>query len=390
MGDAGVGEAAAVEGAKGAGEAAGAAGAADIGGGALAADAGAGALGATAADVGGGALATGFGGVGTDAAVAGLGTGALDASAPAALGGLGGAATGFGGVGTDAGVAAFAPGAADAGAFVFNPAVDSQAASSALGITGADGASMAGMDFLPVTSGGSSLTPDLASMLGISAPDAGGVPAGAAGGMADFGGTGVDPSVLGTGAGGGGGFMSSLSEGADSVWNWAKAHPAQAGMLGLSGFNATHQPQLPGAARTASGAAGSEVQNAQAILNSGGTSSPMWQTMKGSIDSSINQNLQQAIEQMAQAAANSGQGGKDSAVVQQKIAQLTAQAESQRQQLYTQALGQIVSQAVSELSGGNQVLTNIAGMQLSQSQEARQLAAETAALALELGGGKGP
>jgi hypothetical protein len=246
-----------------------------------------------------------------------------------------------------------------------------------------------GASFLPVTGSGgldgiAPLTGDLASQLGVqsgdlvapgqvSSPLVPDTPLGPTGAVA--------PASPGAAPDGSGFF--------DSAGNWVKNDKLQAGLLGMSLYNATRQPKLPGAAQTALGASSAAVQDAQGILQSGGTSSPLWASQKASIDQQINTNLQDAIAQMTQAAQNNGMGGANSGVVQQQINKLTTDAETQRQALYNQTLQQIVSNAVTELSGGNQTLGSIAQMQMSQSEQARAAASQTAELALLLGRGGG-
>ena len=178
-----------------------------------------------------------------------------------------------------------------------------------------------------------------------------------------------------------------LQHALNSAGQYVSGHPAQAGLLGLSAVNAMRTPQLPGAAKTALGAGSQAVTQAQGILSSGGTSSPLWSQQKSSIDQQINQALQQQIAQMKQSAASNGMGGDNSGVVQQQIADLTSKAETQRQALYNQALQQIVTNAVSELTGGDNTLSSIANMQMQQTEQARNAASQTAELALLLGGG---
>ena len=66
---------------------------------------------------------------------------------------------------------------------------------------------------------------------------------------------------------------------------------------------------------------------------------------------------------------------------------MRGQLEQQRQALYLQAQQQNVAQAVTVLTGGNQVLDQIAQMQLNQSDQARAAASQTAELALLLASG---
>jgi hypothetical protein len=157
-----------------------------------------------------------------------------------------------------------------------------------------------------------------------------------------------------------------------------------AGMLGLSLKNALSKPKLTSADATASAAATDAVKSADAVINSGGTATAEWGSQKASIDATINQQIQQQTEAIQQAAANSGQGNQNSGIVQQQIAQMTANANTQRQTLYSQQQQANVSAALSELSSGDATLTSIGNAELKQSEEAQQLAAQTAELALQL------
>jgi hypothetical protein len=249
-----------------------------------------------------------------------------------------------------------------------------------------------GVSFLPATGAGSAtpLGASTAGTFGVGAPASAGIPNAASGA-----GIGFDPS-LGTAstapAGGGfGGAATTIDTtapttagGAGSgLMDWAtnpKNLPTE-GLLGLSALNALSTPQLPGAAKTALGTSTAGANQAQAIIQSGGTNTPEWAGQKASIDASINQQLQQQTEALKQNAANSGQSGM---VVQQQIDSLTQTLETQRQQLYAQAQQQNVSNAVSELTGSNATLGSIANMQLGQSQQAQQQAMQTAELALLL------
>src|SRR5208337_1423385 len=151
-----------------------------------------------------------------------------------------------------------------------------------------------------------------------------------------------------------------------------------AGLLGLSLKSALTQPKLPTASTTASNSATQAVQGANSVIQSGGTATPQWSSQKATIDASINQQIQQQSEAIMQAAASSGEGNQNSGIVQQQIAQMTANVNVQRQQAYAQAQQQNVQAALSELAGGDQTLTSIGNMQLAQSEEAQQLAAQTA------------
>jgi hypothetical protein len=397
--------------------------------------------GGSAADIGAGIT---YGGAGAFGSSAGL-TGGLDLTAGAGLTGAGAGLAADAGVGlttaadigagiTYGGAGSFGTGAGLTGGLDLTAAPSLASGGATSGFATPDigaalessGAGALGGSFLPVTGAGGvtggigQLSPDLASSLGVSqgtgatAPSLVGAPDAAAtfspsitGGSDLTSGMGTnglgfqtgDMSAIDAAGGGaaptaGGSFGSDIVGGlktaAGKAGTWAASHPVNALMYGNALMTALSKPQLPGAAQTALGASSQAVQQAQSILASGGTSSPLWATQKSSIDQSINQNLNNAIEQLVQSAQTSGQGGRDSAVVQQGINRLNQQAETQRQQLYSQALNQIVSSAVSELSGGNQTLGAIAQMQMSQSAQARQAASQTAELATLLGGDTRP
>lgn len=393
------------EAAKGAGEAgaakgatdAAAAGAADAGaataGGALAADAGAGAL---AADAGTAALAGGAADAGTaalasGAADAGLGAAGLGATSaiPAGiegvtvLGSAGGGGLGALGTATAAGLGGAALGSALAG--------------------GGGGGTAAAPSMLQATgdSSVSGLSPDVANMLGV---DSGGLPAAgdSIGGAMPTGFSG-DAAAAGDVSSENIGTLDYPTPDAGTVPDIPVAgasmgdklaaflknpkNLASLGLGGISALNALSQPKLPGAARTALGTAGPAAQQAIGILQSGGTSAPIYSQQKASIDATIDEQIRTQSEALLQNAANSGEGGvtgpngQVSGVVQQQINQLKTSLEARRQQLYLQAQQQNVSQALSELSGGNQVLDQVAQLQFNQSQDARQAAAQTAELA---------
>lgn len=261
--------------------------------------------------------------------------------------------------------------------------------------TGLGAGSGADSGFLSATgvSDVSQMTPDFMQLAGIEPG-----PTGADAlfqGTADTGVTGGDISGLTAGstdlsAGAADPSLASFSAGGDSSggiskWLSNPKNAATAGMLGLSLKNAVSQPKLPGASTTAANAATQGVKSATSVINSGGTATPEWASQKASIDATINQQIQQQTQAIMQAAASSGEGNQNSGIVQQQIAQMTANANTQRQQLYEQAQTQNVNAALSELSGGDSVLTSIGNTQLQQSREAQQLAAQTAALALQLG-----
>ena len=237
--------------------------------------------------------------------------------------------------------------------------------------------------FLPVTSGGAALSADMANALGIqqglgASPAV--APTGVSPSVPDFGGTGMDPATVGPDSN----WLDKLQALGGKAMTWAGNNPLSTAALGLTAKNLLTTPKLPSAAQTAFGASSAAVQQAEGILNSGGTSSPQWTTMKASIDSQIDQQLKTAMAQMQQTAANNGQGGANSAVVQQQMAALQQQATAQKEQLYSKALSDIVSQALTEMTGGDQTLGQIAQLQLGQSNNATQTASQTANLALQL------
>jgi hypothetical protein len=243
-----------------------------------------------------------------------------------------------------------------------------------------------GSSFLPVTGGGdamSPLSPELASQLGISTFDTTGVAPAAVDStsLAGVDQLGAAPALDATSPAlgdTGGGFF-------DSAGRWISGHKSGTALLGLSMLNALNKPKMPGSVNTLQNSGNAEVAQAQAILASGGTSSPQWQTMKASIDQSIDANVRNAIEAAKQNAANSGMG-VDSAVARQHIDRIMADAATQKAQAYSQALGAIVSQAITELSGGNAVLGQVAQLQMQREEQARAAAAQTAELALLLFG----
>lgn len=366
--------------------AAGAAGASDLTAGLGAA--GAGGAGATTAALGADAIpeltVTGTAG-------AGAGAGGLTAALPAAgAAGLAAAGAGGGGSGIPGGTSGVG---ADTGA------------PSATSDIGPPSPSDTGGGFLPATSDASvsGLSPDLAQSFGISPPSAvttgspditdpsifgGGDPTAAqipasAGGGADTGDLGFGPGEA-TSGGGSGNFLNSVEKYLKDPKNLASL-----GLLGISGVNALSKPKLPGADQTALNAASGGVQSAESVIQSGGTATAEWASQKSSIDATINQQIKQQTQAIQQAAASNGEGGANSGIVQQQIASMTQNANVQRQQLYAQAQQQNVSAALSELSGSDSILTSIGNTQLAQSTEARNAAAQTASLALQLQGLKG-
>lgn len=374
----------------------------------LAADAavteGVGAL--TAAEVAAGEVSTGATAFGTGAA---LDTGVAAGAGAGTFAGAGGAALDAGtavgtGVGAGTGVANGALIDSSLGTPGFG--ASSAGAGGIPDLTGTAIQGGSGASFLPVTGTGpgvSSMSPELQQSLGVVNDTgagvgdlSGGAPSAVDAGTPTVAPDGTAPAYSGPGTEGAGaageGAPSALSQFGDVASGALKSlglSPAQAGLLGISGVQALSKPKLPGAANTALNASSAAVQQAQGILASGGTSSPGWAGQKAAIDSAIDEQLRNATEQLIQSAQNSGQGGRDSAVVQQRINQLQTQANNAKQQRYSQALSQIVSAAVSELSGGNATLGSIAQMQMSQDEQARAAAAQTAELALLLGKGGG-
>jgi hypothetical protein len=239
-----------------------------------------------------------------------------------------------------------------------------------------------GLSFLSADDSAPSIQPlssDLATQLGVGPAD---------GGFSDFdvanatinpAATGIDATDPTVAAGSGsGGLGSWLSNGKNA---------ATAGLLGLSLKSALTKPNLPNADTTASNAATQAVQGATSVINSGGTATPEWSSQKASIDATIDQQIQQQTQAIQQAAANSGEGNANSGIVQQQIAQMQQNLNVQRQNLYAQVQQQNVQAALSELSGGDSVLTSIGNTELQQSEQAQQLAAQTGELALLLQSG---
>jgi hypothetical protein len=404
----------------------------------IAGAAGAGLAGAGAAGAFGGADATTAGLADTASTGAGSGVDQTSAALPSSAGATAG--TGAGGAGVDTAMlpeinvtaASEAPGTAGAlaagggtsglaGAVPAAAALAGGAGGGGSGVVGATGASPEGVQtagvsqpadasggFLPATSDSTvqSLSPDLASQFGIASPDATGV-SGFSGATTDPGmdfglNQGAteswDPTSMdtmdwtggGAGTGGasadgtsGGGFLQGLGQDASKYLGNFK-NDASVGLLGLSLKNALSKPKLPGASGLAGANAGAATQGALSTIQSGGTATPEWSAQKSSIDGTIDQQIKQQTQAIMQAAASNGEGGQNSGIVQQQIAQMTQNANVQRQNLYAQAQQQNVSAALSALSGGDATLTSIGNMQMQQSEQANQLAAQTAAMALQL------
>jgi hypothetical protein len=144
--------------------------------------------------------------------------------------------------------------------------------------------------------------------------------------------------------------------------------------LGSELYGLLNKPGLPGAAKTALGAAGPAVQQAQAMISSGGQGSPLWGQQKGAIDAQIDQQIENMSRAIQQTQQNTSGQGANSAATQAMIADATSKLNVQRQQMYQAALQQNVSNAVAELTGANQTLMGIANLQLQEDQYAEQLA----------------
>lgn len=318
-------------------------------------------------------LAPGTAGAAAEGGTTGIGgAGIASALAPALAGGAGGGGS----------VVAGATGASPEGvqgANIAQPADVAQPAS--LTGTEADFGGGGGLDsggFLPATgdSSVSALSPDTMAQFGIS-PTAGTdtLGAGDVGNLNDFGTT--NPGSWDSSTG---------SNAISSVENYFSSpkNDISAALMGLSLKSALSKPKLPGALGTAGANAGAATQGALSTIQSGGTATPEWAAQKSSIDATFNQQIKQQTEAIQQAAASSGEGTQNSGIVQQQIAQMTANVNTQRQQAYAQAQQQNVSAALSELSGGDATLTAIGNTQLQQSEQAQQLAAQTAEMALLL------
>ncbi len=326
------------------------------------------------------------GGLGVDATgVAGAGAGAAGGipgaygadsiyaeSALAADPSVAGATAGAAG-GVDASAGGSIPGLYGANATYGAAALDPSVASS-LGID-------AGSSYLPAT-GAADLAPisgDTATSLGVSAPATGGSGASIPGvyGAADN----YAAGALATGPGDSS-FLDTLGSKAGDFFS----NPKNDLSLGLglaSVLEGTSTPKLPAGAQTASTNATALNSSALGVINSGGYSAPGWATQKASIDASINQQIQQQTEALEQNAANSGQTGM---VQSQQINALKQNLETQRQQLYAAALQQNVQDAIAEYTGSNSTLLGVSQLQYQQSAEAKQAAAQMAALAAKLYG----
>lgn len=344
----------------------------------------------------GAGLAAGLGGAGEAALGAGLVGGAEGALGGGELAGaaggdlLGGAGGGAAG-GVGSGLAG--PGAVEANAAL---GLGGQAATGGATAALPGGAPAGGGQFLDATVPTAALSPETASVLGISdagagfsLPEVGSTGTGfvPGGGDAGFAG-GADGGLGGVGGGefaadGGGLNGTEFLSQAQKKLKELGLSPATAAMLGISGVNALTTPKLPGAAKTLQDQAGPGAQQAQAVIQSGGTGSPAWQSQKASIDATIDQQIQEQTQAIMQNAVNSGQG-PDSQVTVQQVNKLKTQLETQRQTLYAQAQGQNVQAALSSLGIQDQALSQVANAQFAGSNEAKASAAATAQNALML------
>lgn len=213
----------------------------------------------------------------------------------------------------------------------------------------------------------------------------------------------VNPDYVGdlpidsaAGAGGDGTFGGAKM--ASDFAGWIAKNPAQAALLGLTGYNMTRTPKIPEAAKTLQNQATPAAAAAQATIASGGTNTPAWTQQKSSIDASVDQQIKDQVRQVAQNAANTGQGtfdidnwakggapkpGDSLAAIQQANS-IKDKLEAQRQQLYLQAQQQNVSDALKNLGISDTALAQVADSQFSASKDAQQTAAQTASLVLML------
>jgi len=342
----------------------------EIGSELLGADAGAAAAGAGLADAGAAAAGAGLADAGAGAAAA-AGAGLADAGAGAAAA-AGGSALADAGLGAGLGMAG---GAGALSAFV--PAADA-------------------LSFIPAADAAASLSPELATALGVSSPvaalpgvDAALSPAldtsgtnlfasdvpGDAASFSNVGGTG--PSALDQ-------VTSGVKDFGASALSAVKKNPLQALGVGAGLLTALNKPKLPSQFGTVSNTNTALMQQAQGVISSGGTSAPGWAQQKASIDASIDQQLQQITQQTLQQQINSG-AGANSMVTQQALASVKQRLEAQRQQLYQQQLATNVQQAIQEISGGNSALTAIGTTQLQENQRAQQIGMELALQSALLG-----
>lgn len=177
-------------------------------------------------------------------------------------------------------------------------------------------------------------------------------------------------SAGGGGAGGGGsGWLSQMGKFLATPKGALTGASLGAGLYGL-----VNRAQLPGAAKTALNASGPAVAQAQQMIASGGTASPLWTQQKASIDAQIDQQISDFSKALQQQAVSGGMGNQNSEVVQRQIAEMTSRLNVQREQMYLAAQQQNVSNAVAELTGGNQTLMGIANLQFQEDQAAQQIA----------------
>lgn len=160
--------------------------------------------------------------------------------------------------------------------------------------------------------------------------------------------------------------------------------PATAGLLGIAGAQAFMPSNIPDASKRLASGAGPAADQANAVIQSGGTSSPAWAGQKSSIDATIDQQIKEQTAAMLQQAINSGQGA-DSQVTLQQINKLKDQLETQRQNLYAQAQSENVKAAISQLGISDQALAQVANAEYASDNQAQSQAAHTAELALLLG-----
>lgn len=322
--------------------------------------------------------ATGAAAAGTDAAIAG-GTALAGAGADAAL--TSGAIAGVPAAGTAAeGATLLSTAAPIAGGSVL-PALGAGAAGVGLGALSQGGgaaapaaapAAVSAPAASPDVTGTpfeTSQAPPLFAGTGNPLQYTGGVAPDAAMGTEDIGGPAQD--VIGTDA-----ADSSSPSFWDSMLKELKTPKGAlgAGLLASNLYGLLNRPSLPGAAKTALGAAGPAVAQAQSVIQTGGMGSPIWTAQKSAIDAQIDQQIQNMTAAIQQSAANSGMGGSNSGIVQEQIASMTAQLNTERVKLYDQALQQNVNNAIAELTGANQTLMSVANLQLQEDQYAQQLA----------------
>lgn len=168
------------------------------------------------------------------------------------------------------------------------------------------------------------------------------------------------------------------------IGGYIAKNPLQAAELGLAAYEGTQKQPLPSALKQLQTASSQEVQQAQSVISSGGTSAPNWAGQKASIDASLAEEEKNSRESILQTAANSGLSS-DSMVVQQQLAQLSANIETQRQQQYAAAQQQNTQNAISVLSGGSSGLATVGSAQMQGSEQSQQLAERLGLAAAGLG-----